>query len=357
MRKHPYVEPIATENPGQWRIENRLWRTEGNFGTISPMKKAIFAAAVSIAIAMHAAVLDGIAAKVNDNTITIGDVMNDIRRNPATRDRVATLDGDEEGMRALYRKTLDALIDRKLILEAAAAKKMEMQEWVVDNHIREIVKDNFGGDRNRLDAMLTESRVPFSEWRNMIKEDLVVRGMRYQIVDKSVSVSPAAMRREYNDHRELYSVDSKASVRVILLKPDADGKSAPVSTRGEEILGRLDKGEDFAALAMANSADSHAKNGGLWADVNPEEVFRPEIAKVLAQLKPGEYSQCIDLDGWGFIVRKESESGARQLSFEEAYDQIARNVREEATKTAYAEWMRRLREEAYVKIYPEPTAK
>ena len=321
------------------------------------MKKAIFATAVVVASATYAAMLDGIAAKVNDSTITIGDVMNEIRRNPAMRERAAELGGDEEGMRSLYRKTLDSLIDRKLILAAAAAKKMEMQEWVVDNHVREIVKDNFGGDRNRLDAMLVESRMPFTEWRNTIKEDLIVRGMRYQIVEKTVSPSPAAMRREYNDHKDRYSVGKKTTVRVILLKPAEDAKSTPVSTRGEEILGRLDKGENFSDLAAAYSADSHAKEGGLWADVNPDDVFRPEISATLAKLKPGEYSQCVDLDGWGFIVLKESESEARPLSFEEAYDQIARNVREESSKAAYAEWMRRLREEAYVKIYPEPETK
>ena len=319
------------------------------------MKKAILIATLSAtALAAQGAVLDGIAAKVNNDTITIGDVMNEIRRNPAVRDRLAAASRDESEMRTLYHEALDALIDRKLILAAAVQKKMEMQEWVVDNQVREIVKDNFGGDRNKLDAMLAETHLPYTEWRNTIKEDLVVRGMRYQTIDKSVSATPAAMRREYNDHPERYSIESKATVRVLLLRPPEDDKTPSVSTRGSEILGRLDKGEDFATLAIANSADSHAKEGGLWADVNPEEAFRPEIADAIAKLKPGEYSQCIDLDGWGFIVRKESESAARRLSFDEAYDKIARNVKDEAARKAYKDWMRRLREDAFVKIYPEP---
>ena len=319
------------------------------------MKKAIVMAALAaISSALPGAVLDGIAAKVNNDTITMGDVMNEIRRNPAVRDRLATASRNETEMRALYSEALESLIDRKLILASAIQKKMEMQEWVVDNQVREIVKDNFGGDRNRLDAMLAETHTPFTEWRNTIKEDLIVRGMRYQTIEKNLSATPGAMRREYNDHKERYTVKRKTSVRVILLKPSEDDKTPSVTTRGEELLGRLDKGEDFASLAIANSADSHAKDGGLWADVDPEEAFRPEIVAVIAKLKPGEYSQCIDLDGWGFIVRKEAESGERRLSFDEAYDQIARNVKADAASTAYKEWMRRLREEAYVKIYPQP---
>ena len=107
-------------------------------------------------------------------------------------------------------------------------------------------------------------------------------------------------------------------------------------------------------MAIRYSADSHAKDGGLWADINPEEAFRPEIAEVISKLDVGKVSNMIDLDGWGFIVKKESESKAKKLSFSEAYDMIAANVRNEAAKKAYDEWISRLKEDAYIKIYPMP---
>jgi hypothetical protein len=62
----------------------------------------------------------------------------------------------------------------------------------------------------------------------------------------------------------------------------------------------------------------------------------------------------IDLDGWGFIVKKESETKAKQMSFAEAYDKIAENVQKAAAKKAYDEWIIRLNDMSFIKIYPMP---
>jgi parvulin-like peptidyl-prolyl isomerase len=248
------------------------------------------------------------------------------------------------------------LIDRKLILQAAAEKKVTMQEWVVDNRVREIVKNAFGGDMNKLTEELAKSRVDITDWRNSIRDDLIIQAMRYQMVEKNLQATPAVMQKEYKEHRARYASEYKAAVSVILLKPPLAGdKDTPsVSTRGEEILARLEKGEAFADLARRYSADSHAKDGGLWKDVNPQEAFRPEIADTIAKLKVGEFSQIVNLDGWGFIVRKDAETIGKQLSFSEAYDEIARNVKNEAGKAEYEAWMKRLRAQAYVVKYPMP---
>ena len=301
-----------------------------------------------------AATLDGLAAKVNDTVITIGDVMTEIQRSPRLRGHFAA--SKPQDAAKLYSETLEMLIDRKLILRAAADKKLEMQEWLVDNRVREIVKDGFGGDMNKLNETLAQSKIPLSDWRNSIRDDMIVQAMRYQIIEKNLQATPAAMRKEYNEHRDRYATESKTTVRVILLRPPKpDDKDTPsVSTRGEELVARLEKGEDFADLARRYSADSHAKDGGEWKDVKPEDAFRPEIASTIAKLKVGEFSPLVNLDGWGFIVRKDAETVGRQLSFSEAYDAIATNVKNDTAKAEYDAWMNRLRAQAFVKKYPIP---
>lgn len=317
------------------------------------MKKLMIVLAASVSAAVSAAKLDGIAARVDSNVITVGDVMNELRRNPDAGRRMAS--ADESEMESLYRAALDTLIERRLILKASVAKSVEIPEWVIDNQIREIVHNAFGGDMNRLEEELSRSRVPLTEYRNSVKEDILVRGMRQQMIDQFVFASPAAMKKEYECNSGRYQQVAKVSVRVILLKPGKEGDGIPsLSTRWAQIGEELAAGVSFAELAIRYSADSHAKDGGLWADINPEEAFRPEIAEVISKLDVGKVSNMIDLDGWGFIVKKESESKAKKLSFSEAYDMIAANVRNEAAKKAYDEWISRLKEDAYIKIYPMP---
>ena len=296
-----------------------------------------------------AAKLDGVAARVDSSIITVGDVMAELRRHPDTRDLNASW--NETEMQVLYRAALNTLIERRLILKSAAAKKMEIPEWVIDNQIREIVHDMFGGDMNKLEEELARSKIPMTEYRGTIKEDVIIRGMRQQMVEQYVSASPSAMQKEYREHPERYRLEPKATVRVILLKPPSAGDGLPsVKTRGTQILEEIAAGKSFSDLAVIYSADSHAKDGGLWKDVNPEEAFRPEIATEIAKLKVGMVSEMIDLDGWGFIVKKESEVAAKEMSFAEAYDKIAWNVRNAAAKKAYDEWIARLKEDSFIKI-------
>ncbi len=316
------------------------------------MKKLLLGVAWVVAGVACAGTLDGIAAKVDRDVITVGDVMNEIRRHPEARNRADR--GGETEMQALYRTALENLVDRKLILKAASDRKLDMQEWLVDNRIREIVHDSFDGDMNKLTAELDASKVPMSEWRNKIREDMIVSAMRYQMVENAIRVSPAQLKKEFGEHPERYVKGAKADVRVILLKPAADDKTPSVGTRADEIFGRLDKGEDFGALARKHSADSHAKDGGLWSGVDPEDVFREEICAALAKLKVGETSKLIDLDGWGFIVRKERASAKAKMSLAEAYDLVEKNVKADLARDAYAAWVNRLRADAFVKIYPAP---
>ena len=318
------------------------------------MKRLSLFAALAASLVSSAAMLDGVAARIDARVITVGDVMAELRRHPEIREKVKT-SGDESEMQALYRAALDMLIERRLILKAAEAKKMEIPEWVIDNQIREIVHDMFGGDMNRLEEELSRSKITMPEYRETIKDDITVRGMRQQMIEQYVTASPSAMRKEYRDHPERYRQESKVSVRVILLKPPTPGDGlASIGTRWMQIGEELAKGENFADMAIKYSADSHAKDGGLWKDVNPEESFRPEIAAEIAKLEVGKVSKMIDIDGWGFIVKKESETGSKTMSFEEAYDKISWTVRNDAAQKAYDEWIARLKDDAFIKIYPPP---
>ena len=96
------------------------------------MKRLLFVSLLSVAAAGSAAMLDGIAARVDSRVITVGDVMAEIRRHPDVGEKMAG--ANETELQALYGAALDSLIERRLILKAADAKKMEIPEWVIDSY-------------------------------------------------------------------------------------------------------------------------------------------------------------------------------------------------------------------------------
>ena len=301
-----------------------------------------------------AVLLDGVAAYVNTEMITIGDVMSEVRRSPWA-DTAPEL--REKRLRELYTATLNALIDRKLILAAAQKSKMELQSWAVDNRIREIVANNFDGNQIKLHNLLADRKIAFEEWKSNIEEDLMITAMRFQQVEKRVAPTPSDVRAEYEANKGRYQTETATAVSMIILDPPEQAGDETVEARAAKIAEALKAGTSFASLAKTYSKDAKASEGGSWGKVNPEDVFRKEIVEALAKLKPGETSPVAVLDGYGYIVRKDEQQDARALTFEEAAPYVESHLRMRQAEKIYKDWTDRLRAEAYIKVFELPTVK
>ena len=282
------------------------------------IRSCLFACLAAGALAASAVEVDGIAARVGTEAILRSDILDEMRRMGAP---------DEK-----YNEIRNQMIDRKLILRAASEAKMTMQEWVIENRIREIIKKGFDGDRNKLMDALTRQKVSYPEWRARMKEDMVVSAMRYQVVDKNVSASPADLRREYAEHKSRYSTDGKVTVSVIMLQPSEASKRDEIAAKVSE--------KPFAELGAQR-----------YENIRPEDQFKPEICEEIAKMPKGTISRWIELDGWSFLIRKEDEALGRVKTFEEAIEDVEANVKEETAKRLYQAWLERLRAETYVKVY------
>ena len=294
------------------------------------VSRTVLAATLFAAFAAVADEIDGIAARVGSSVILRSDVLTEMRRVGAGSDR--------------YDEIREEMIERELILRAAIESKLQMQEWVVENRLREIVDRAFGGDRNKLMEALAKDKVAYPEWRQRIKDDMLVAAMRWQVVDKNIQATPSAMREEYAAHPERYIADRRVTVSAILLGPGDAAKS-------EEIDAALKDGASFADLAKKYSVDAKAGEGGQWKDVKPEEVFRPEICDEIAKMPKGTMSKWIELDGWKFLLRKDNETGGDTMSFADAYDEVAANVKDAESKRLYEDWVNRLKRASYIKVY------
>ena len=191
------------------------------------MKKACSAAAaLFLALSAFSVEVDGTAARVGSAVILKSDVIGEMRRAGGVEDEAVHRgdgreqaaggsDGGEVLLEDLgearagvgadkYDEVRTGMIERQLMLQAATAAKLQMQDWVVENRIREVVSHAFDGDLNKLKAVLAKDRVSYPEWRQRLKEDMLVAAMRWQVVEKNVAATPAAMRAEYAAHPERY---------------------------------------------------------------------------------------------------------------------------------------------------------
>ena len=144
-------------------------------------------------------------------------------------------------------------------------------------------------------------------------------------------------------------VVSQTHARHILIKTNEVVDDQTARNRLLELKKRLDNGEDFAALARANSDDkaSAAKGGDLsWS--SPGQMV-PIFEEMMDKLEPGQMSEPFQTQfGWHIV----------QVLARRKHDDTEKFYRNQARKQLFERkaleeehlWLRRLRDEAYVEL-------
>jgi peptidyl-prolyl cis-trans isomerase SurA len=293
--------------------------------------------------------LDGVAAQVNDETITISEIMNEIRNSAWIE---MPKEEREKSLRKLYTETLDAFVNRRLILAAARVAELKLQAWVVEDRVQEIIDSRYKGNRALLLNDLTEHRVNYEEWRKGIEEEMMLMAMRSENVDKHVTVSPREVRSYYETNRQALVTSARVHLGRITLPPQP-GREQTVEQLGAVVLRALDAGTNFATVARTYSKDDFAPRGGDrgWVDLDD---LAPRLVQTLATIKTGQCSRLVILGETGMILQKIEEKGAGQPTLDEAWTQIERRLRMQKSEAIYRGWTARLRQQGFVKLFDLP---
>ncbi len=135
--------------------------------------------------------------------------------------------------------------------------------------------------------------------------------------------------------------------RHILIKADEITSDEQARKKMQDIKKRLDKGEDFAALATEFSQDPGSKNNGGDLGWAPEGTFVPRFDQVMNSLRINQVSEPFKSQyGWHII----QVLGRRQ---QDETEQLIRMKAERAIQNRKADeelqlWLRQARDEAYV---------
>lgn len=142
---------------------------------------------------------------------------------------------------------------------------------------------------------------------------------------------------------------TETQVRHILIKTNELINDEDAQKRLLAISGRIADGDDFAALAKANSDDTgSALNGGELGWVTPG-LLVPPFEKAMSELEINEISEPVQTQfGWHIIqvLGRRTKDNKEQQERNQVRDEIRKRKIEEETEL----WLRRLRDEAYVDI-------
>lgn len=311
---------------------------------------AVLSAALPPVRAEESVRLDGVAAHVNGDVVTVGEALSFME--PQRRVLASRYSGAElkEALRKTYREAVKALADRKLILADYANQKFKIPDALVDRRISEILNQRYDNDRGALMAALAEDRMTYDEWRDKIREQLVIGIMRQEFVEKHVRISPAAVRAVYDDHPERFSKAGKVKLNMIYFEKGSTPEAREAKLRrAKETMDRLRTKGGFAQVAREVSEDDKASSGGDWGWVEPK-LLQAKLAKPAETLKSGEICGPIETDAGFYILKCEERQEEEKQAFEDVRAGIERELRDDESERLFRAWTDRLEAAAYVHI-------
>lgn len=249
-------------------------------------------------------------AKVNGDVISVDDYK--------TMARIYNADLKDKNQRE---QILQNLINDKVAVQFAAEKGIKISDEDIQKDIDQMVKQNFGGDRSKLDAQLKNAGFTIDDYKWFKKTELA----KTKLQEAFLKPSDAEIRKYFDDNKK--SIGDMAKASHILVSSEKAAK---------DIIKQLNSGADFGKLAVAKSIEPAAKQtkGDLGWFVKGTMV--PEFEKAVFAMKPGEISKNPVSTQFGFHVIKLAEIKPVD------YATIKNKIRDLVTQKKYQEFTNQL---------------
>ncbi len=323
-----------------YSIFSRVVRGGKNFARRLYMRKPWWFAATAFfavftAIPAQAEVVEKIVAVVNDRIITLSEFNQELKEvviNPEAEVNVS--------------EVLDAMIDRILLDQQAAARKIS----VSDEEVKMIVK-------NQQEALnLDEKAIAEELEKQNITEELFYRQWKYQILSKrlldvvtqgSIAVTDEEVekyRKEHYEEDSVYGQQTKIA-HILINKESEDALS-----RAEEVLELAKSGEPFGMLARKYSMDeSSAQVGGILGYFVEGDLVT-EIESAVEKTEVNGIAGPVETSRGYHIVKVLERTEKGESSVFRYKDRIKQQIYMEKVERFITSWLEDIKKNSYIEI-------
>lgn len=297
--------------------------------------------------------LDRVVAKVNGDIITLSSVEE---RASLLKDQMRLAGNGEEFDRnvnkeELMKQVLENLIDEKLQIQEAKKTRLTVGDDKVLRALEDIKRKNGVSDADLQDMLLREGRT-MEQYKNHIRDQILVSQVVGFELSKSPKVSKKKIRNYYQKHRKDYWVSGQAFFRHILFilddtLPEKNRRLKRIKAR--EVLRQVRAGRDFNEAARKYSEDVSAGSGGEIGFVSRGQLV-PAFEEVAFDLKPGQVSDIVKTRYGLHIIKKDKEIPGRTKPLKEVKKEIERILAAQNRKEHYHNWMKELKKSAFIEV-------
>lgn len=294
-------------------------------------------AGTSLSLASASQVEDRIVAVVNQDLIMLSEIKHEL--SPELERITKEYRGEEQvrRLKAAESMILTSMIERKLQLQAAKARSIEVSDQEVKQAVVQLKQQGEKIDPNDPTSV------------KGVREQLILLRVVDIEVRNSVMVADPEMKRYYNEHRDRFALPEEYTLSQILVKPSSPDDIAQAKGKVRAIVDLLKQGESFEDLALRFSDGPNASRGGRLGLVRQGELL-PAIERGVTNLVSGGISDVIESPEGFHLVRLEDKKPKQFRPFEEVRQEIQTLVFQQKSEDHFQTWLADLKNKAYIEI-------
>lgn len=262
--------------------------------------------AVIIAAAIVYLVMPKDVAKVNNGKVTADEFKYYYYQNLNYFLALGVQSSDQEALLSYVKQiTLNQAVETEYLLQEAKKNGFTVDNSEINEQwktMEENIIKSAGNYSMSVNEFCKEMfGIGLSKVKSIYKDQYVAQKYREEKIN-GISVDESALSAYYDENKQ--SIDY-ASVRHILIKCEKEAEQAveeEKSKKAQEILDRVNSGEDFAALAEEFSEDDGSKSTGGIYEVRQNGQFVAEFEEWAFSHEPGDTG--IIRSDYGFHVMK-----------------------------------------------------
>ncbi|MGA2722491.1 MAG: peptidylprolyl isomerase [Bryobacteraceae bacterium] len=315
----------------------------------------LMAAALPMAVAADVKVVEEIAAKINNDIITRGElehrrqeIEQELRRQGLTGAKLA--DAVKQAERDALRDQIDQLLlvqrgkDLDIKVDADVARRLA--ELQVQNNIRD--PDKFQ------EFIRQQTGMTYEDFKQQLTNQILTQKVVGSEIGSRIAISDEEMQKYYEEHKKDFVREEQVFLSQILIS--TEGKTpdqiAAAEKKAKDMTERGRKGEKFSDLARDNSDDTETAKAGGYIGGFKKGLLLKQIEDNVFKQKKGYVSDPLQIEkpACFLVLKVEERFEAGQASLDEVKNEIEDRLREPKMEPKVRGYLTRLREEAFLQI-------
>jgi peptidyl-prolyl cis-trans isomerase SurA len=320
-------------------VMNKLWQSVLFFVSLYLLSMVNIASANEI---------DKIVAIVNSDIIMMSEVQkrSGLLRKVDQKARALPQPG-------LMKAALEELVLERLQIQQAKERGIVVDDVTLNRAIERVAQRNKMGLGQFRQALGREG-INYNDYREQIRNKMISEALRKRQVDRRIRVSDQEVEDLIISQSSKLNRGVRYNLQHILISAPAGTSVSAVNAakkRAEGLRKSILKGQDFTAVAKANSDSNAAANGGQLGWQSAEKL-PVSFVRALSLLEAGGISEVVR-DPKGFHILKLIEKqGGQQQSGDHLKIKAEEFLGNRKLEEEYMVWLQRLKDEAYIEYRP-----